>query len=396
MKDSVPSSSEHPLQDRGKGSQASRPSPTRPTRLKCDQRPSPLASNMAEPASVAAPMRTSGTRSFLDLPADVHYLVISQYLPWQSGLALRQTCKYFSTLLSLTRVQTLRHDLTLRFLQDERELLDIWARPKWWAPSDAHNDNLLGLHCFSCMRQLHPVDFVQAQTTRGFGLGREWAALRWCKACGLKWGWAQHGHWYRESWKGHASVRWLWYAECNSCCAECFEEHAMMWWGCAACFEKEERRRQKEDRDAAPMGVDVFLAAMQKWQSFRAASERKRRQRQHQGKISSSYKCHPLTLADRRVAATEENQSKSRAKHGASAAVDLAHQPRDTRWQTRCLACWEPNCQPRPFRTSLAAAPALSQDKWCDGCIADEARFIEKRTSQEIAQPRQTPRQLLV
>jgi hypothetical protein len=188
---------------------------------------SALPQGISEPLVFTASVFTIVAGTFLDLPADLHYLIISRYLLWHAVLALRQTCKYFSTLLSPPRVQTLRQYMTLRFFQDENEVRRIWYMPKWWVRSYNQNDALLGLHCYSCMRQLHPVDFVRNQTIAGWCLSGQYATRRWCKACGLKWGLVRHGYWYRECRKGQRSVRLLWCSDWNNYCAKCYEKPAM-------------------------------------------------------------------------------------------------------------------------------------------------------------------------
>src|SRR5947207_10015809 len=121
-----------------------------------------------------------GGSAFLRLPAELHHLIISQHLPWHSVLGLRQTCRYFRALLGPSEVQSLRQDVARRFFHDERELCRMYWMPKWLATSNAHV-KLLGLHCFWCMRLLHPIDFVREQTVGGYNLGRSRAGERWCK-----------------------------------------------------------------------------------------------------------------------------------------------------------------------------------------------------------------------
>jgi hypothetical protein len=353
--------------------------------------PPPLSQGIGERPVILASVFTAAGSPFLYLPAELHYLIISQYLPWHSLLALRQTSRYFSILLSLSKVHTLRQDMARRFFQDEMELRSMWGMSKWWAISYKQNENLLGLHCFSCMRQLHPMDFVREQTISGCGLGRACTAKRWCKACGLKWGQVQYGRWYRECDEDQRAVRLLWLTDYNKYCARCFDEPTMTWWGCAGCFEKEERRRQREDWEAAPVGLGVIVAAAQKWRSCKALWKRRKLARQQAGKVRSTFKCHPLTQADRRAAEKEEERRlRLQVDHNSRTAVDLAYQSREKRWQTRCWQCWEPNCQPRPSRTSMVSTLRLPREQWCGECIADDDYFVEKRKSQEIAQAQQT------
>jgi hypothetical protein len=367
----------------------------RPTEMssQCEEvRPDPPPwQGTEERGVVPASVWIGAGSAFLCLPAELHYLTISQHLPWHSVLALRQTCRYFSTLLSPSKLQTLRQEMARRFFQDEVELRRIWWMPQWWAISYRQHDHLLGLHCFSCMRQLHPIDFVREQTIGGCGLGRACAAKRWCKACGLKWGQLRYGKWYRECDEDQRAVRLLWLTDYHKACAQCLDEPTMTWWGCVGCFAKEERRRQKEDWDAARGGCGALVAAAQKWRRCKALWKRRKAVRQQADSVRSRLKCHPLTAADRRAAEREDEQRVGRrGDHNGTPAEGRASQSREKRWQTRCWQCWEPNCQPRPSRTSMVSTFRLPREQWCDECIADDDHFVEKRKSQEIAQAQQT------
>jgi hypothetical protein len=277
-----------------------------------------------------------------------------------------------------------------RFFHHERELCRMYWLPKRFATSNGQNARLLGLHCFWCMRLLHPIDFVREQTVGGYNLGRSRAGERWCKPCGLKWGRAQCGRWYKECYRDDGMAGLLAPADYNKYCSRCLGEPTVTWWGCAGCFQKEERRRQKEDWDAAPLGFGVVVVAARKWRSCQALWKRRKAACPQAGPVR-------LRFADRRAAEKTEEEEEEEEKRlrrqlypHSSAVVDPARQSRQKRWQTRCRQCWEPNCQPRPFM-SMVSSFRLPREQWCEECIADHDYFVKKPKSHEIAHTQQAP-----
>jgi hypothetical protein len=306
--------------------------------------------------------------SFLDIPADLHYLIISRFLPWQSILTLRQTCKYFSTLLEPRTMRHMRRRIIRRLLQDEERAKRVWKAPMWQIASFAGYDGpLLGLNCYLCLTELQPFEFVRSQTMWSFGVAASCAANRCCKTCGLRHGRVLYGSWLLDT---------------KRKCAQCGDKYITTWWGCVGCFEKERRRRQREDREAVRLGSGMVRAAGEKWQSFRAAWKGWRMTSQQRGRV----RWHPFSRAELRVRHTDGRlESEGERNHLPSAATDLAQRSREERWQSRCLKCWEPDCGLQPSRMYLLGESPLEKARWCEECIADEAYFVEQRNSTETA-----------
>lgn len=89
-------------------------------------------------------------------------------------------------------------------------------------------------------------------------MGRSRAVERWCKPCGLQHGKIRHGKWieevsygvddqfrYQNVMGGELKLK----NPCVSCPPKDHYGDQPVWWGCVGCFEKEEKRLQKQDSE---------------------------------------------------------------------------------------------------------------------------------------------------
>jgi hypothetical protein len=321
-------------------------------------------------ATAFAPITVSS--SFLDIPAELHYLIISRYLLWHSILTLRQTCKYFSTLLEPRTILQMRQRIIRRLLQDEERAKQIWRATMWQIGSfPGYVGHLLRLNCYLCLTQMQAFEFLVTEIVGSFDVTSSSATKRCCKTCQLRHGRVLYGSWSQDTTRK---------------CALCGDKYPVTWWGCVGCFQKLERRRQIEDREAVSLGSAIVRAAGEKWQSARAAWKRWRMTRQQPGRV----RWYPCSRAKLRLPQTDDTvESEGQPNHLSSAAADLAQKSREKRWQSRCLQCWEPNCRFQPWRLSMLEEIPLEKARWCEGCIADEAYFVELRKSKDKVQREQ-------
>jgi hypothetical protein len=193
--------------------------------------------------------------SFLGLPSDIHYLILTSYLPYDSIVALRSTSSYFHFLIPPSTLKRLRQNVVSMLLADERALLKKWLPEPYGRYNGRPTSHMT---CYSCLQSLPITDFFAAQVTQSRALGRKRARSRWCKSCGQKYGTIGHGRWMDEiSFGADEQLRYESVMgeelKIKNPCTTCQPKHRYdgqhVWWGCVGCFEKEERRIQKEDSE---------------------------------------------------------------------------------------------------------------------------------------------------
>jgi hypothetical protein len=192
--------------------------------------------------------------SFPTLPSDIHHLILTDYLPYDSIVALRSTSSHFHSLIPPSTLKRLRQNVIANLLADERTLLQKWlpqAYGRYGRPAPY-------MTCYSCLQSLPTTDFFAYQVSSSRGLGRKRASERWCKPCGLKYGKIRQGKWIAEvSYCIDEQIRYETVMgeklEVPNPCIVCPPKQRYdgqhVWWGCVDCFEKEEKRLKKQDSE---------------------------------------------------------------------------------------------------------------------------------------------------
>jgi hypothetical protein len=197
---------------------------------------------------------------FLSLPSDIQHLILTDYLPYHSAVALRSTSSHFRSLVPPTTLKRLRQTAVANLLAEERTLLQ-----KWPLQLSAGFPGHLATHmnCYMCLRSRPVTDFFERQVIDERDLGSKCATQRWCKPCGLNYGKIGHGRWMREVHYGHfeqslyENVMGTELNLKNPCKKYPFTPHfdntaygiVEVWWGCVGCFEKEEERLQRRPKE---------------------------------------------------------------------------------------------------------------------------------------------------
>lgn len=213
------------------------------------------AVNDQESPLLLPPTSSTPPLSFLALPADLHHLILAGYLPYDSIVALRSTSSYFHSLIPPSTLKRLRQIAIAKLLAEERTLLQKWL-PQLYGRLNRRPAT--HMPCYSCLQTLPSTDFFAFQLSGFRGLGRKRAADRWCKPCGLRNGQIPHGRWMAEI--NYGSDDHIRYEEvmgkklhvvnqCATCPPKDQFEGQDLWWGCVRCFEKEEKRLQKQDSE---------------------------------------------------------------------------------------------------------------------------------------------------
>ncbi len=197
-------------------------------------------------------------------------------------------------------------------------------------------------------------------------------------------------------------------------CACCGGRQSELWWGCKGCFEKEERRRRREDGDPT-VPLEGRAEGLVEWvveqgAVWRANRDRKKRRRatrraeqgrwwrrmwrctrrggvlrwegswegrvealvellQGTGKDNSSY--------ERLNVQTEEDR-KGKNPEVKWKPLDLVPLNNDQR-EARCSMCWVPKCRTKTFMLGLAYETDLPFEQWCGDCQTEHIERQEKR-----------------
>lgn len=217
---------------------------------------SPVIAKSSQPTLTATTaLPPSRYLSFTSLPADIHHLILTEHLPYDSIVALRSTSSYFHSLISAWTLRRLRQNVIRRLLDDERQLLKKWV-PHTYSRYNGRPSTQMT--CYSCLQSLPVTDFFLSQVSHNKGLGRKRAGERWCKPCGLKFGKIRQGRWIEEVSYG-PDDRYRYETvmsnelKVENPCLKCPAKHRYdgqpVWWGCLDCFEKEEARLRKQDSE---------------------------------------------------------------------------------------------------------------------------------------------------
>ncbi len=214
------------------------------------------ASSLQPQASTLQPQFSSTPPlSFLALPSDIHHLILTSYLPYDSIVALRSASSQFHSLIPPATLKRLRQNVISQLLTDERALLKKWLPQPYGRWSGRPNSHM---NCYSCLQSLPTTQFFAYQVGQSRGLGRKRAAERWCKPCGLKYGKISHGRWIDEvSYSTDDQLRYETVMgeeltlknPCVTCPEKDRYDGQRVWWGCVDCFEKEEKKLQKQDSE---------------------------------------------------------------------------------------------------------------------------------------------------
>jgi hypothetical protein len=185
----------------------------------------------------------------------MHHLILTEYLPYDSIVALRFTSSHFYSLVSPTTLKRLRQKIIAQLLADERALLQRWI-PQPRGRYHGRPANVMA--CYSCLQFLPTTEFFAYLVGGSRGMGRSRARERWCKPCGIKYGKIRHGMWRREvSYSGIDQARHDIVMEeeltisnrCVTCPARDQYYGQPVWWGCVDCYEKEGKRLRKQDSE---------------------------------------------------------------------------------------------------------------------------------------------------
>ncbi len=209
-----------------------------------------VASTLQSQASSIPPL------SFSSLPSDIHHLILTEYLPYMSIVALRSTSSHFRSLIPPSTLKRLRQKVITSLLADERAILEKWLPQPYGRYNGRPSPHMT---CYSCLQSLPTTEFFAFQVIGARGIGRKRAVERWCKPCGLKHGKIRHGKWMEEVSYGYDDQ--LRYETvmggqqlklenlCASCPAKDRYDGQLVYWGCVDCFKKEEKRLQKQDSE---------------------------------------------------------------------------------------------------------------------------------------------------
>ncbi|KIW75885.1 hypothetical protein Z517_10630 [Fonsecaea pedrosoi CBS 271.37] len=344
------------------------------------------------------------------LPRDLHFLLATTYVDFDTLLALRQTCHLFYEMLPTEVVRRVRSKLVKESLENEaqqyREYRSMYPRQRlghlWDLLYAAFDFRLIErpareLRCYGCLEEKPLWCFVERMSNRGTGLGAKFAQNRLCKDCMRRYRDIE-GEWWRENWvkksdtvrkssKGRRLRRWMLEGQslvnpdeevgvCSSCGSSTFE----LWWGCVTCFELEEQRRREEDLMEID-GLERRIAeVVENWRGRKRMTRRRRhasRDRRRRKWWAPSF-TFAGGLSERKAALIEWKEHKDNKKTG-TGTVKASHQ--ESRWhalddiplpksrrEARCSSCWVPNCPRRTYILGLAYERPLPRERWCAGC----------------------------
>ena len=367
------------------------------------------------------------------LPRDIYHLLATQYLDFDTLLALRQTCRAAHQLLTSNLIRRIRAQLVKKSLEHEisqyREYRSKYPRQRlghlWDLLYAAFDFRLIerparNLCCYGCLETKPLWCFVERMSNRGTGLGAKSAKDRMCKECMRRYRDIE-GEWWKENWikksdtvrkqsRSRRIRRWAFQggsltnpAEEVGICASCGSGTSELWWGCVSCFEVEEQRRRKEDMmDFA--GVERKIIDFVEGWRIRMDTKRRKKQatrdrRQRKGwapRFNISFRG---SIADREAALMEWKGSRGNPTSGSNTTRGITGEHKwralnqiplpQSRREARCRDCWAPNC--RTYILGLAYERPLGRERWCAGCQHEHdlrhARRQERMTTITATDP---------
>ncbi|EXJ83908.1 hypothetical protein A1O1_07537 [Capronia coronata CBS 617.96] len=369
------------------------------------------------------------------LPSDLHYILGTYYLDFDTLLALRQTCRSMYTVLTPDVVRRVRARLIQRSLEMEKEQFrayrSIYPRQRlghiWDLLYAAFDFRLVErpvkeLTCYGCL-EIKPLwCFVEKMSNRGTGLGAKFAQDRMCKDCMRQYRDIE-GRWYKDNWvkksdmvrkfsRGRRVRQWIFEGrplvnpdEEIGVCANCGSGSFELWWGCVSCFELEEKRRRDLDLGGLTRLQRKIFDVVDSWRVRIEIKERQRHaagSRRRRKSLSVPNVTWTGSFSDRKAALIEWKESKGKSKseplsrggysHGSSGCNGSRTPQPDLPWRAinqiplpnnrrelRCSSCWVPNCPRRTYMLGLAYEGPLPMERWCEGCQRDyEERHARK------------------
>ncbi|EXJ79861.1 hypothetical protein A1O3_08146 [Capronia epimyces CBS 606.96] len=349
------------------------------------------------------------------------------YLDFDTLLALRQTCRAMYSLLTPDIVRRVRSSFIQTSLKSEEEQFRAYrtVNPRqrlghlWDLLYAAFDFRLVErpaneLRCYGCLEAKPLWCFVERMSNRGTGLGAKFAQDRMCKDCMRRYRDIE-GRWYKENWvkksdmvrkvsRGRRIRQWAFEGQSLvnpeeeiGVCAKCGSGTFELWWGCVACFEREEKRRQDQDLQELNGLHRKIVNVVEAWRMRGEMNERQhqaagaRRTRKWFFVPGIAWKG---SFSDRKAALVEWKDSKSKIHHHKHLsggpgpdtgrrgshwrAVDQIPLPKNRR-ELRCSSCWVPNCPRRTYLLGLAYEGPLPKERWCAGCQQDhEVRHARK------------------
>ncbi|KAJ9612252.1 hypothetical protein H2200_003849 [Cladophialophora chaetospira] len=365
------------------------------------------------------------------LPHDVHHLLATHYVDFDTLLALRQTCRTLHQILTPGLVRRIRCKIVKESLDREisqyRDYRSVYPRQRlghlWDLLYAAFDFRLIErpskeLRCYGCLEVKPLWCFVERMSNRGTGLGAKSAKDRMCKDCMRRYRDIE-GEWWKENWikksdtvrkssKSRRVSRFILQGGslvnpeeevgvCSLCGSGTFE----LWWGCVGCFEVEEQRRREEDMKEFDGAIERKLVDfLESWRVRKEAKRRKkqasrdRRTRTRKWWYSSLNTRLGGNLADRKAALMEWKDSKGTQKPGTTApnfgtrdqhwrALDQIPLTKSRR-EARCSSCWVPNCPRRTYILGLAYERPLPRERWCPGCQQDYNQRLARKEERKL------------
>lgn len=402
--------------------------------------PAPLSTSLSLPnIKSRAGSRKVGTQQsplLLKLPNDLHYLLVTNYLDFESLLALRQTCRAMHDILTPVLIRRIRAKFVQESLEEESrkytEYRTNYPRQRfghlWDLLYAAFDFRLIErpakeLPCYGCLQTKPLWSFVERMSNRGTGLGAKYAPNRMCKDCMRRYRDIE-GEWWKENWVKKSDIvrkttrsrrfrRWMFEGrsllnpeEEVGVCALCGSGSFELWWGCVSCFELEEQRRRQEDMMDFEGMERKIVDLLETWRVKKKMKNRKRHASRDRRPRKKWWIPRSLSfefagnMADRKAALMEWKENKSNQKPSLSStttATSTSGVTRDAQWhalsqiplsknrrEARCSSCWVPNCPRRMYILGLAYERPLPKERWCPDCQDEfDRRHARKKERQQ-------------
>lgn len=417
----------------------------RPRQLRASLPPPSVAAESGFPLAVRREQHQSAFLAVL--PHDLHYLLATTYVDFDTLLALRQTCRKLHGILTPDLVRRIRSSIVEQSLENEtlqyRNYRSIYPRQRlghlWDLLYAAFDFRLIErpakeLRCYGCL-EIKPLwCFVERMSNRGTGLGAKSAEDRMCKDCMRRYRDIE-GEWWKENWvrksdtvrktsRGCRFRRWAFEGQSLvnpmeeiGVCAWCGSGTFELWWGCVGCFELQEKRCRQEDLEIYDGFERKVANVVEAWR-FRQEAKHRLRQATRDRRTRKWWTPNLSitwggSLAERKAALVEWKESKTRTRNptsglGSSAtrsglsASSPASSSRDAPWraldqiplpksrrEARCSSCWVPNCPSRMYILGLAYERPMTRDQWCSCCQQDYERRHARRDARKQQQQQQ-------
>jgi hypothetical protein len=392
--------------------------------------------------------------NLLSLPPEL-FLHLTTFLPFNALLSLRSTCHPLYDLLSPSLLLAHRHTTMSQLLRSERSFLSdyrssyprqpyshLWhlfyAAFEWQLQERPAKE----LTCYGCL-EIKPLHcFVERMSSRGTGLGGKLATHRRCKDCMRRF-YNVGGTWWREHWvrkseqrkrrtrlervgrwvtRGDSLVENVERGQEVGVCASCEGRQSELWWGCVGCFEKEERRKRREEWDFLLAEIDDqetgkgdtggwarwLLERSEDWRSKRERERRRRNTRRYERgrwwkriwrcastrsvlRWEGSWEGRVEALVELLHGTSKDHESASDEKSVVDVSLD-AKGKKSAEWkpfdrvplakdrrEARCSMCWVPTCRRKTFMLGLAYETNLPFERWCAQCQREQVERQRKR-----------------